>query len=234
MCCKNAYSLQTECKTCMGACGLKNRKTSMNTKALIFDLDNTIYPVASISEKLFKPLFELIGRSGEYRGDFQAVKQLIMRKPFQYVAEKHGMSAALREEALQLLSSLTYAETMKTFSDYDAVKKLPQDKFLVTAGFTKLQLSKIQQLNIENDFKRIYVVDQMLTADTKKSVFENILVADSYEPREVLVVGDDPHSEIKAAMELGMKVVLYDSLQLYKGLEDMPRITGFANLAAYL
>ncbi|NJO69682.1 MAG: HAD family hydrolase, partial [Bacteroidetes bacterium] len=52
-------------------------------KVLILDLDNTIYPVSAIGQKLFKPLFDLIERNGEYCGDIDSVKTEIMRRPYQ-------------------------------------------------------------------------------------------------------------------------------------------------------
>ena len=45
----------------------------MTKKALILDLDNTIYPVSAIGEKLFGKLFHLIIESGDYTGDFQLI-----------------------------------------------------------------------------------------------------------------------------------------------------------------
>jgi putative hydrolase of the HAD superfamily len=37
----------------------------MRKKAIILDLDNTIYPVSSIGDKLFKSLLHLISDSGD-------------------------------------------------------------------------------------------------------------------------------------------------------------------------
>jgi len=43
----------------------------------------------------------------------------------------------------------------------------------------------------------------------------------------VLVVGDDLHSEIKAAQELGIDAVLYDRDNLHRELPDIKRINNF-------
>jgi putative hydrolase of the HAD superfamily len=53
----------------------------------------------------------------------------------------------------------------------------------------------------------------------------------SYRPEEVLVVGDDPESEIKAAMDLGIKAVLYDKIKHYpENASDLTKIADFGEL----
>ena len=61
-------------------------------KAIILDLDNTIYGVPTIGEGLFADLFRAIKESGEHDKDFEAIKKDIMRKPFQVVAANYAFS----------------------------------------------------------------------------------------------------------------------------------------------
>ena len=68
----------------------------------------------------------------------------------------------------------------------------------MTSGFTKLQLSKIEQLGIKNDFKEFFIVDPINFDLTKKDVFNKIIEQYDFVAKEVLVVGDDINSEIKA------------------------------------
>lgn len=206
----------------------------MTKKALFFDLDNTIYPVTAIGDQLFEPLSALIIQSGEYTGHIESIRSLIFRKPFQYVAEQHQMSASLRDRALQLLQDLTYPYPIEAFDDYHQTRHLPQKKYLITAGFTNLQLSKVKALNIEADFDGIYIVDHLRSNDTKKIVFQRIMDENSYDAKDVLVIGDDPASEIKAAAELGIDAVCYDSLGLWQEGMDSQRITDFGELGMYL
>jgi putative hydrolase of the HAD superfamily len=181
----------------------------MRIKALIFDLDNTIYPVSSIGDKLFKSLFELIEESGKYEGDLQEIKKEVMRWPFQRVADDFSFSDELKSKCLDLLSDLTYEDKMEPFNDYKFVQTIPCKKYLVTTGFTKLQNSKIKQLNLEADFDKLYVVDPGKSDLTKKDIFQQILEENNYKPTEVLVIGDDPESEINAARELEVDTILY-------------------------
>ncbi|MFV5689858.1 HAD family hydrolase [Flavobacterium sp. ZT3R25] len=204
-------------------------------KAIILDLDNTIFSTPSIGDKLFADLYYLLEINlNEFDGDLEDIKKDINRKPFPVVAKQYKMTQSLYKDALQLLSELTYNETIEPFPDYNEVTKIQCDKFLVTSGFPKLQNSKIKQLGIEKNFKGIYIVDAIMTKDTKKNVFKNILHYYKYDTSEVLVIGDDPESEIAAAEELGIDAIVYDKLNLYANYFKNPKISDFNQLQNYL
>jgi putative hydrolase of the HAD superfamily len=206
----------------------------MKKKAIILDLDNTIYLVSSIGERLFKTLFQLITESGDYKGDFNQLKSEIMRTPFQKVADTFNFGASLKAEGIKILENLTYDDIIEPVESYKFIKELPSKKYLVTTGFTKMQNSKIKQLNLEKDFEKIFVIDPSLTTLTKKDIFEKILADYGYKTEDVLVVGDDINSEIKAAQDLGIETVLYDfNLELTKN-KELNIITDFRELERYL
>jgi putative hydrolase of the HAD superfamily len=202
----------------------------MNKKAIILDLDNTIYPVSSIGNELFNPLFQMIKESGEYTGDIELIKKDIMRKPFQKVASDYNFSNKLAEEGLELLKEVTCTMEMVAFEDYHEIKKLPCKKFLVTTGFTKMQQSKVKQLKIDKDFEEVHIVDPQLSIQTKKDVFKGIIDRYNLDIKDVLVVGDDPNSEIQAACELGVETVLYDKLNFNPNITTLSRITDFRQI----
>ena len=77
----------------------------MPKKAIIYDLDNTIYPVSSIGEKLFEPLFKLIEESGQHTQDMEAIKNEVMRTPFRLVAKQYGLSDELTKKAIAIQDS---------------------------------------------------------------------------------------------------------------------------------
>jgi len=198
-------------------------------KAIILDLDNTIYPASAIGEEVFKNLFLLIAESGEFE-DITFIRTALMRKPFQKVASEFNFSEALTNKATVLLENLTYEKEMKTFEDYAKVKNMVVKKYLVTTGFTKLQKSKVKQLDIEADFEEIHIVDPSIATQTKKDIFRDILLRNSYQSEDVLVVGDDIHSEIQAALELGIDAVLYNKINLNIDRNNLTIITDFGEL----
>lgn len=206
----------------------------MKKKAIILDLDNTIYLVSSIGEKLFKSLFRLITESGEYLGDFDEIKAEIMRRPFQFIANDFSFSESLKSKCFDLLSDLTYEDRMETVDDYKFVREIPCAKILVTTGYTKLQESKIRQLGIKDDFENIFIIDPDHSNLVKRDIFRKILADNDYLVEDVLVVGDDLNSEIKAANDLGIDSLLYDYKKGQLEVEGQKIIRNFSELKFYV
>jgi putative hydrolase of the HAD superfamily len=206
----------------------------MSLKAIILDLDNTVYPVSSIGQKLFSELFSIIEANGSYVGNIDEIKTEIMRTPFQLVAKRFKFGPELTSTCQKHLSTLTYNDVIEPFSSYPITRKLNYLKFLVTTGFTQLQQSKINKLSIENDFDHIFIIDPDVSTLTKKDVFVEIMKANKLSSDEILVVGDDLNSEIKAGNELGIKTVLYDYLNLHTNSNVLNVITDFYQLEKFI
>jgi putative hydrolase of the HAD superfamily len=204
----------------------------MHKRAIIFDLDNTIYPVHSIGSELFSPLFQLINDSGNHIQNMEQIRADIMRRPFQLVAAEFSFSDDLTQQGIMLLKNLTYEKAIEPFDDYHFARNLPTDKYLVTTGFLKLQQSKVKAMNLEADFKEIHIVDPSSSSLTKKDVFADIMKRHKYNVSDLLVIGDDLHSEIKAAQQLGIDVVLYDKLQLHNDVTSLHKISDFQQLVS--
>jgi putative hydrolase of the HAD superfamily len=182
----------------------------MPIKALILDLDNTIYPVSAVADDMFRVLFNMIFSSGEFKETQESLKESIMRRPFVYVAREFAFSEKLRTQGINHLQNLTYEKPIQPFTDYKIIRALPYTKFLVTTGFEKLQQSKIERLGIAQDFHAIFIVDPSKSNLTKKDIFQKILTEYQYANDELIIIGDDLNSEIKAGNELGIRTVVYD------------------------
>jgi putative hydrolase of the HAD superfamily len=203
-------------------------------KAIILDLDNTIFPVPQIGHKLFAPLFSLIEQDGNHTRELEKIKDEVMRTPFQKVAKSHQFSEELTRKSIALLQELTYNGPIEPFTDFDLVRKLPVDKFLVTTGFTKMQQSKIDRLDLAKDFKEIHIIDPTTTDKVKKDVFADIIHRHGYANEDVLIVGDDVNSEIKAAQELGVDAIWYDKYSRYEAKEGVKKISDYRKLVERL
>ena len=202
----------------------------MRKKALILDLDNTIYPVSSIGDKLFAPLFDLIKSDEHVSDQFEQIRKEVMRRPFQLVAKEFNFSKELMDKGTELLKNITYNGTIKPFDDYKLIRDLKIDKYLVTTGFKKMQQSKVEAMQLQTDFREIHIIDPSTSDKVKKDLFTDIISRHHYNKADVLIVGDDLNSEIKAAKELGVDAVLYDKLNMYKEEKSVTRITDFAEL----
>ena len=205
-----------------------------NKKAIIFDLDNTIYPAHSIGSKLFDGLFKLIEKDGNFHGTLADVKDTIQRKPFQDVAKEFQFSEDLTKAGSNLLAETEYNDVIKPFDDYLVTREIDCLKFLVTKGFKKLQESKIRQLGLQNDFEAYFIVDPAVSELTKKDVFVTIMQQYHLKTEEILVVGDDIHSEIQAARDLGIDAVVYDFNGAAKKLNGYQVISHYDELKDYL
>jgi putative hydrolase of the HAD superfamily len=162
------------------------------------------------------------------------IKDEMTRRPFQHIADEFELDADLRNKMVDVLKTMTYDLPMQPFEDYAHIRFIPLDKFLVTTGFIKLQMSKIKMLDIEQDFKTIYIVDPEANNQTKKDVFADIMLKNRYEPADLLVIGDDPESEIKAAKALGIDTVLYDPSNNHPNVSVTYRVDNFKKVADLL
>ena len=208
-------------------------------KALLFDLDNTIYPVSSIADQLFTSLFNLLDQNSALinlsdTNTVELIKEEMTRRPFQHIADKYELDTNIRNQMLESLRQLTFDLPMEPFADYHQLKSIPLDKFLVTTGFPKLQFSKIKQLGIAENFKEIIVVDPDQSDRTKKDVFESIMFKYHYLPEDLLVIGDDPESEIKAGLALGIDTFLFDPAGKHLGAASTHRSAELKDVKAIL
>ena len=87
---------------------------------------------------------------------------------------------------------------------------------------------------MEEGFKKIHIVDPSTSDRTKKDVFAEIMKRHGYASSALLIVGDDLHSEIKAAQDLEIDTVLYDKHHLHEGTTLVPRISDFKQLESFL
>src|ERR1700743_966067 len=96
-------------------------------KALIFDLDNTIYPVSSIGDHLFAGLFATLDNHADkinvnHPNTVAIIKEEMTRRPFQYIAEKYNLNTGIRETMEEILRTMTYDLPMQPFKDYHSLK----------------------------------------------------------------------------------------------------------------
>ncbi|WDF54313.1 HAD family hydrolase [Mucilaginibacter sp. KACC 22063] len=187
-------------------------------KALILDLDNTIFKSKTISDDVFAEIKTLMH---EYRGNISneqldEIWDQLSRTPFQKIADNYPFKEGFKEKGIEILKETVYNGTATPYKDYELIQSIPLEKYLVTFGFVKLQNSKVDALGIRGDFKEVHIVDPELRPITKKDIFQQIMDEHGYSKEDLLVIGDDPESEIKAAKELKIKTYLYDPESRFK------------------
>jgi len=178
---------------------------------LILDLDNCLAAANEVGEGVFKPAFEAMRNAN--RGtltDEQLAKAFeeIWRQPLDFVASKFGFSQEMLAAGWKAFSQTVIETPMKGYGDLAVLQELPFELYLVTSGFRGLQESKVKALQIADLFRGIEI-DAIDEDDRKgkQGVFASILERKELKPEEVIVVGDNPDSEIEAGNRLGIRTV---------------------------
>lgn len=179
--------------------------------AIIFDLDNCLSSARAAGEDLFEPAFRAIRAAN----DGSIADEIVDRAcadawfhAFDEVARRHGFTQAMFEAGWNAFARLEVRQPMQGYPDLDLLPRLPATLFLVTSGFRRLQQSKIAALGIEDVFREVHidVIDEPGRVG-KRGLFARIIETHQLSPSEVLVVGDNPASEIEAGRSLGLRTV---------------------------
>jgi len=180
-------------------------------KAFIFDLDSCLSAANEVGDQLFEPAFDAIRKTNRGAVSEETLKKAFLdcwRFPFNDVAHKYGFTDEMTKAGFAAFAEIEVTQPMHGYGDLNVLRELPQQFFLVTSGFRRLQESKINALGIRPRFKeiRIDAIDEPAQKG-KARHFEEILQTHSFNSNEVMVVGDNPDSEIAAGNHLGMKTV---------------------------
>jgi len=180
-------------------------------KALIFDLDSCLSAANEVGDQLFQPAFDAIRRANHGTVSEDALKQAFSecwRFPFDDVAHRYGFTDEMTKAGFAAFARIEVTEPMHGYGDLHILRELRQKRFLVTSGFRRLQESKVNALGIRKLFAeiRIDAIDEP-GSKGKAQHFEEILKSHSLKSEAVIVVGDNPDSEIAAGNRLGMKTV---------------------------
>lgn len=181
------------------------------TKAIIFDLDSCLAAADEVGQELFATAFAAIRAANDGsvpEEKLQAAFGECWRVTFDAVADKHGFTEAMRAAGWHAFRQTEVTGRMYGYGDLAVLKGLPVQRFLVTSGFRRLQESKVRALGFADCFAAIHI-DAIDEPDRrgKLGIFTELLATHRLRPDEVLVVGDNPDSEIEAGNRLGMQTI---------------------------
>ena len=210
-------------------------------KTLILDLDDTIYPTASIPSSFAQPILEAMLHYNEIQKDFNTEVLYQIYKdfwliPFDQIQVKYNISREFSENIHFEFTKLELKQNLQPFEDYELLKSISNPKILVTTGFNKLQKSKLTMLNIVTDYHEIHIdtLDFPEKRKGKKQIFSEIMRRLNLDSENVLVIGDNPESELKAGNELGLKCIQILRPGIEKSDKIRHHINTFYELESYL
>jgi putative hydrolase of the HAD superfamily len=180
-------------------------------RGIIFDLDNCLAAADEVGARLFQPAFDAIRAANQGTLAPEALETALRDcwvHSLDFVAAKHGFSESMLAAGWGAFLEIEVREPMRGYGDLDVLRDLGQLRFLVTSGFRRLQESKIRALGITSLFDAIEI--DAIDAPNRKGkerIFVDLLERFNLRPEEVLVVGDNPDSEIEAGRRLGIRTV---------------------------
>lgn len=187
---------------------IANPRETRRIQAVLFDLDACLSAANEVGDHLFEPAFRAIREANKGEVSDETLAGAFAdcwRFPFDSVADKYGFSPAMRAAGFEVFRQTEVRGPMHGYGDLDVLYELPAKLFLVTSGFRRLQESKVRALGIAHLFSRVHIdaIDEP-GRQTKYEAFKAILREHDLLSDEVLVVGDNPDSEIAAGNRLGI------------------------------
>lgn len=198
---------------------MENKQAVSKFKAVIFDLDNTLADATTVGDTFFNPAFHAISvaNKGHLNQDqLDVAFAECWFTAFDAVAKRHNFTEAMTKAGHDAFKALKVSRegnpTYHGYADHQLVQKIPVPCFLVTSGYRTMQDGKVDTLGIRKWFKEVIIdaIGEPHPADFKpgkQPIFAKIAADMKLQPHEVLVVGDNPISEIAAGKALGMVTV---------------------------
>lgn len=203
-------------------------------EAIVYDLDNTIYPAKKFCEPVFIQVINAIfsAENNSYLElELEKIKADMFTTAFVDVAKKYSLSDEMILVVKQVLESAAFEEQLVAYEDYTVIENIPLKSFLVTSGNTSFQNKKIESLGIAHWFDQVYIDDENAQPRVgKEGIFKEILSNLGCDAEQVMVVGDNMSSEIAAGNNLGMHTIQILRAGIQKGTEAKQHIYSFTEL----
>ena len=185
-------------------------------KAIIFDLDDTLYDCSGTLVLKSRKLAAKIISKAIKCSETEALKlQLVLEDRlgpkadiFHKIANQYNLPEDFCEEISNTINTLEVEGATLfpgTMASIDELKRTGYKLFLVTFGNREIQEKKIKVLDLESAFDEIIITENPLG---KEKCFKEILAKYGLEPEQVLCVGDKIKDEIEVGKRLGMSTAL--------------------------
>ena len=176
----------------------------------IFDLDNCLCDARAVGPACFDAAFDAIRRANDGAVPADRLQQAFddcWFSAFSLVAARHRFTPAMVAAGFEAFAALTVDGPLRGYDDLAVLPDLDVRRMLVTSGFRRLQESKLAALGIGPWFEQVIIDAVDGDHPGKQAIFERIVTREGLDPAAVLVVGDNPLSELQAGKALGMRTV---------------------------
>ena len=163
----------------------------------------------SLTGSFFQPVLDALRNSDLSDELKEKVEYQLWTSSLDDTIDMFAVSDDIAEKMRDAYRNIEVPDGIKSYGDESYIADLSVKKILVTTGYRKFQETKIAKLGIAQLFDEI-IVDELDFRDRrrgKKKIFQELLDKNNWNKNEVLVVGDNPMSELGAARSLGMRAV---------------------------
>lgn len=200
-------------------------------RAIIFDLDDTLYNCTN--QVVFRAIDDSVKAmkkaglafdAGKFASDIKKRKgrdtfKVALDKTFKLKKYKTKYNKRLMKIGNKKYYTHSDVSRIKLFPSAEKLlknlKKRKMKLALVSTGTKKQQISKVKALNIKKYFN-IIAINDVFKKKGKGYHFRKIIKKLRLKPKDVLVVGNKPSSEIKEGNRLGIKTVQVTAVCDYK------------------
>ncbi len=226
----------------------------MNTKAVIFDLDDTLYPEVSYCLSGYKAAAKYIAEN--YGEDADAVYEELeglfredARMVFNRYLEAHNISY-VKDDVMSLIK--VYREHMPDISFHKdalpAVKALKERGIktgILSDGFAAAQRHKCEALRAEEFFDIVVLTDEIgkdrEAWKPSPAGFELICKKFGVVPEEVIYVGDNPKKDFYVNKTAGVRTAritradgVYRNEPYFEGVRETYELKNLEDIVRYL
>ncbi len=196
-----------------------------------------VFDTRTLGEGFLDPVFAVLHASHVVPlSTKKEINRVLWTTSLEDVIEIFYLPPCVAREMRAAHATLSVPDHIETFGDENLLADILMPRFLVTSGYERLQAKKIQLLKIKHLFAEVVIdtIDDLGTRQGKKKIFEDIRTRYGWKPEEVVVVGDNPLSELKAGKELGMRTIqtLRPTIVRAEGFDGY--ISTFEELPAFL
>ena len=189
---------------------------SARVKAIIFDLDDTLYDCSGTLVLKRKKLAAKIISKTIKCSEAEALKlQLELESRLgpkadtaHEIARLYNLPEEFCKEITNAINTLDVEDAIlfpDTMDSINELRSIGYKLFLVTFGNREMQKKKIKILGLERAFDETIITED---PEGKEKCFKEILTKYDFEPEQVLCVGDKIKDEIEVGKRFGMSTAL--------------------------
>jgi putative hydrolase of the HAD superfamily len=185
-------------------------------RLLIFDLDNTLFDTyGQLGLQVLDKMIADMRAAGLTHEQEAFLRKNYMFSGFRIVAKQLGLSEKLKKIGMDSYKKMDLSK-IRPYDDVELLKGIAQEKVLVTSGIKDVQMTKVRNMHLRALFSQV-IIDEASTFENKQKIFAELMDKHHVKAEEVMVVGDNPESELAAGNNLDMVTVQIHRRKITRG-----------------